>query len=413
MKSNDSKLKMNNEDQEQIESSEKNSQRVTAAHIEAVMPRKIKSYSLFKKPNSRLKYLGWFNSAAWFGIVIWIIAVMLWVGGVTCFVLKLVEVSSLENINNGLYISGCALLGAFALLWIINCIVNIVSIVKTNKYIEFYDNSLGKKLKFYFIFSIFLPIVPQWLIIDSIYNYAENHIPSIYDLLDFERLEPIIKHDGDKVIYICPICGQIMDESGLTNEIGNADEHLHNHIVENKNINNVYQSEDELTDDYLVTEETYDNIKINDNDNSSDTILVAKPINKQKRTLTKTIVTTTTITYEAFDAPKDMNDCGTEIARTTKIEEILADGDEVIGTTISLGDQIDQQNVIVSDFKGESIKFNDEIDNYNDDANSYNYSLNNDEVIEEEQEEKVGFWKRLFGKKNKEEPEYEEIIEEE
>ena len=121
-----------------------------------------------------------------------------------------------------------------------------------------------------------------------------------------------------------------MDESGLTNEIGNADEHLHNHIVENKNINNVYQSEDELTDDYLVTEETYDNIKINDNDNSSDTILVAKPINKQKRTLTKTIVTTTTITYEAFNAPKDMNDCGTEIARTTKIEEILADGDEVI-----------------------------------------------------------------------------------
>ena len=446
MKSNDSKLKKNEEEFQSNYAS--NSEQITAAHIEAVMPRRVKKFSIFRKPNSRLKYLGWFKSMALTMMVLWDFIVIPWIGGVICFILRLVGVFQDDSVNNSLYISGCALLGVYALFWIINCIFAIFAIKKAKKYTEYYDISIGKKAKIYFILSIFLPMILLWLIIKSIDNYAERHIPSIYDLLDFERLEPIVKHDGDKVIYICPICNEIMDESGLTDEIGDSEEHLHQHVIENKDIDNVY--EEELSDEYLINDdlvieeqpinEEAEEVKVEEfieeakvepineepkevkveqlinnekktnesenlaepiviNDDSNEVISIPKSLKTGKRTLTKTIVKTTTITYESANAPKDMNDCGTEISRTTKIEEILADGDEVIGTTISLGDQIDQQNIIVSDFKGESTKKFEVEPILNEETTE---EIDSDEEVFEEDEEKQSFFSKLFGKKNHE-----------
>ena len=425
MKTNNSKLMKSEEEFQSNYAS--NSEQITAAHIEAVMPRRVKKFSIFRKPNSRVKYLGWFKSMALTMMVLWDFIVMPWIGGVVCFILRLVGVFQDDSVNNSLYISGCALLGVYALFWIINCIFAIFAIKKAKKYTEYYDISIGKKAKIYFILSIFLPMILLWLIIKSIDMYAERHIPTIYDLLDFERLEPIVKHDGDKVIYICPICNEIMDESGLTDEIGDSEEHLHQHVIENKDIDNVY--EEELSDEYLINDdlvieeqpiiEEVEEVKveqlINDekktnesenlaepiviNDDSNEVISIPKSLKTGKRTLTKTIVKTTTITYESANAPKDMNDCGTEIARTTKIEEILADGDEVIGTTISLGDQIDQQNIIVSDFKGESTQKFEVEPILNEETTE---EIDSDEEVFEEDEPKQSFFSKLFGKKNHE-----------
>ena len=217
---------------------------ITVSEIESQLPTEIKTCSILSTTNSRNKFLWWFNSLSGFILSNWFIMSIVLASAITLIVLTFVVNTTFDKtLNTIIFI----LLVIFAFVFLVDFILCIVALSKLNTYKKYYDKKIAKVLKTNFILTMFVPIIPQWIIISKLSQFYKNRTPNIFDIIHINQIKWLkIKDSHDEYHNFCPVSTCLRSENNPNERFWNVnnytDDSKESVIVEKPEVNSIEEN---------------------------------------------------------------------------------------------------------------------------------------------------------------------------